>query len=264
MVTSVSFGGGVNSTAMIVLLAERDERPDFVLFADTGGEREHTYAHVAEVDAWLRAREWPGITRVSNADPDGLGHGHASLEDECLRNRTLPSLAYGNKGCSVKWKRQPMERHLAAQPGVQAAWARGERVRVLLGIDAGESHRSAQLVATEHARWTYERPLVDAGWAREECIAAIERVGLSVPRKSACWFCPAMKRREVIALARDAPNLYARAVAMERNAAATNTRCRGLGRAWSWDSVVRADAAQLKLWPDVVEADCMCHEESAQ
>lgn len=261
MITSVSFGGGVNSTAMLVLLRELGQRPDFILFADTGGEREHTYAHVREVDAWLRAAGWPGITVVSNADEAGVRHGHASLEDECLRNGTLPSLAYGNKGCSVKWKRQPMERYLAAQPAVQAAWDRGERVRVLLGIDAGEAHRSAALVDQFNVRWLYARPLVDAGWAREECVAAIGRAELRVPQKSACWFCPAMKKREVIALAREAPDLFARAVAMERAAAASNTTVRGLGRAWSWEGVVRADAAQLKLWPDVVESACVCHDE---
>ena len=38
----VSFGGGVNSTALLIGLEERDERPDYILFADTGGEKPET------------------------------------------------------------------------------------------------------------------------------------------------------------------------------------------------------------------------------
>jgi len=41
----VSFGGGTNSTAMLVGMWERGERPDAILFADTGGEKPHTYQH---------------------------------------------------------------------------------------------------------------------------------------------------------------------------------------------------------------------------
>ena len=36
----VSFGGGTNSTAMLVGMSERGIIPDAILFADTGGENE--------------------------------------------------------------------------------------------------------------------------------------------------------------------------------------------------------------------------------
>jgi argininosuccinate synthase len=38
MVSILAYGGGVNSTAMIVGMIERGERADAVVFADTGGE----------------------------------------------------------------------------------------------------------------------------------------------------------------------------------------------------------------------------------
>ena len=41
----VSYGAGTNSTAMLIGLHERGERPDLILFADTGGERPETYRH---------------------------------------------------------------------------------------------------------------------------------------------------------------------------------------------------------------------------
>lgn len=256
--TSVSFGGGLNSTALLAAMHARGERPTWILFADTGGEHAHTYEHVEHVRGWLARIGWPDITVVSNADPAGARHGHVSLEDECLRNKTLPSLAYGFKGCSVKWKRQPMERWLAAQPEAQATWGRGERVTVCIGIDAGEAHRSAALVETPHAKFAYRRPLVEWGIDRDGCEALVRQAGLQVPHKSACWFCPANKKREVLTLHREHPDLFARAVAMERNAAANNSTVRGLGRHYSWEGLARADAAQARLWPETIDSPCMC------
>jgi len=34
----VSYGGGTNSTALLVGMQERDLRPDLILFADPGGD----------------------------------------------------------------------------------------------------------------------------------------------------------------------------------------------------------------------------------
>lgn len=36
MTMMVSYGGGTNSTAMLIGMVERGERPDAILFADTG------------------------------------------------------------------------------------------------------------------------------------------------------------------------------------------------------------------------------------
>ena len=42
----VSFGGGVDSTAMLIEMKNRGIRPDVILFADTGAERPGTYIHI--------------------------------------------------------------------------------------------------------------------------------------------------------------------------------------------------------------------------
>lgn len=85
-----------------------------------------------------------------------------------------------------------------------------------------------------------------------------ERHRLPIPRKSACWFCPATRRVEVQRLAREHPELWQRAVAMERNAQENLGVVKGLGRHWSWEGVGRASRDQLELFSDAVELDCMC------
>ena len=91
--TVLSYGAGTNSTAMLVGLSERGERPDAILFADTGGERPSTYAHIAEVSAWCVANGFPEITIVRAPGK--------TLEQDCLDRNALPAIAYGFKTCSL-------------------------------------------------------------------------------------------------------------------------------------------------------------------
>lgn len=252
----VSYGGGVNSTALLAGLYERQEPVDLILFADTGGEFEQTYQTVEQVSAKCEELLGLPITVISNADREGFRH--TSLEDECINNKTLPSLAFGFKGCSAKWKRQPMDRYVKSWPPAAAALEKGFKTVRLIGIDAGEAHRSAALEDADDPRFIYRRPLIDWGWAREECVEACERVFGFTPGKSACWFCPANRKHEVIALAQRRPDLFERAVAMEKNAAENLGTVKGLGRNYSWQSLVDADNAQMKLWPEAPPLACGC------
>lgn len=122
MATVVSYGGGVNSGGLLCGMEERGERPDAILFSDTKGEREHTYRTIEAWQEWCGRVSFPPITIVGYDTSK-----HASLEQECLTNETLPSLAFGFKGCSVKWKRQPMDKWVEAWPaGCRCLGARRE------------------------------------------------------------------------------------------------------------------------------------------
>lgn len=262
--TVLNLGGGLNSTAMAIEWLARGLPLDLILFADTGGEHDETYAAIAAFDVWLRGRYGIGVTVVHNALSPGRATPapHGSLEEECYNLRSLPSKTFGMGGCSTKWKRQPMDRFLGQWPGAIDAWARGEKVTRLLGIDAGESHRSETLCAATHDRWIYRRPLVEWGIDRDGCEEIVRAAGIEPPRKSACWFCPASTKSEVLALAQDRPDLFQRAVLMERTArdAGNLDAVRGLGRHWSWERLVEADACQLRLFADPEMGDCMCND----
>ena len=53
------------------------------------------------MNEWLRAHGMPPITVVEKMDRNG---NRLTLETECLRSGTLPSIAYGFKRCSQKHK----------------------------------------------------------------------------------------------------------------------------------------------------------------
>lgn len=51
----LNFGGGVQTSAAVVLLCRGEIEADRVVMADTGGERPDTYEHVEVMDRYLRA-----------------------------------------------------------------------------------------------------------------------------------------------------------------------------------------------------------------
>jgi len=252
-VSVVAYGGGTNSTALLVGMWERGERPDLILFADTGGERPHTYSHIEAVTEWCKTVGFPGILIVRHRDKAGL---ELTLEQRCLDKQAIPSIAYGFKSCSEKHKIRPQNAYLRSWGPAIAAWKRGEPVVKLIGYDADETRRAKDF---DDKRYTPRYPLIEWDWGREECVEAIARAGLPQPGKSACFFCPSSKKREVLELAEQYPELAARAVAMEKNADLHTIK--GLGRSYSWGDLIASDQAQQKLILDnTQEIPCGCYD----
>lgn len=77
-------------------------------------------------------------------------------------------------------------------------------------------------------------PLIEWGWSRTDCVRALEAAGLPQPGKSSCFFCPSMKREEIMLLKEQHPDLYARAIAIEDNARPRLEKVKGLGRNYAW------------------------------
>lgn len=252
----VSYGGGTNSTAMLVGLHERGERPVAIIFADTGGEKPETYSHLKTMSAWCEAAGFPQIQTVRGAQPQQIKDG--SLEGECLRKSMLPSKAFGRSSCSIKWKIDP-----------QVLWLRKwiaehrptSKPIKLMGFDADEPSRAEKVTRRgEDGLAEFRFPLIEWDWGRPECVEAIKRAGLPQPGKSACFFCPSSKAHEIFWLKKNHPELAKRALGMERRAIESGKldTVRGLGRSWSW-----ADLLNQVVMPDdwiSPETDCGCYD----
>lgn len=246
----VAYGGGVNSTAMLIGMKDRGIKPDLILMSDTGAEMPETKRWLSTFAAWLRDNDMPGLEIIKNDAGEFL-----TLEERCIGRRELPSLAYGFKTCSSMYKRDPQKKYCNHWEPAKKCWAAGGKVVKYLGYDADEERRAK---IPSDKEYVYEYPLIEWGWGRDECAEAIIREGLPVPPKSSCFFCPAMKKQEVLDLKRDNPDLFARAVAMERNAETQTVA--GLGRSWSWESLGKADDEQMSLagFLDPNDEPCGC------
>lgn len=254
----LNFGGGTNSSALACEAIERGLRPPAaVFFADTGGERPRTYEHVEEFSEYLKGHGWPGVTTVRWIRVRAPYTGQfLSLEDWCLQFKSLPSLAFGRKGCSVKWKAQPVDKAVKAHPAAVASHAIGVPVIRALGYDADEPHRWNRGRDDQHFRWW--APLVEWDMGREECVEVLARHGFS-PGKSACFFCPGTKRHEILALGREEPELLRRALVIEDNADLEKDYI-GLGGTRRWYDVVN-QPDQQDLWPvDLIDTACGCYD----
>ena len=207
---------------------------DLILFADTGAEQPHTYQFIQQMNGWLLAHGMPQITVVEKVDRQGR---RLTLETECLRSGTLPSIAYGHKRCSQKHKIGPQEKFCNHHPGCREVWQSGGRVTRFIGYDAGEIKRYEHSRKFNEADKKFKNryPLIEEwGWSRDDCIRAIQAAGLPQPGKSSCFFCPSMKQPEILYLKEHYPGLYQRAIALEKNAMPNLVSVKGLGRNFAW------------------------------
>lgn len=260
----VSYGAGVDSTALLVALHRRGIRPDLILFADTGGEKPETYAYIPIMNAWLQSVGFPGITVVQYVPSRAT---YSTLEGKCLKNETLPSLAFGKHSCSLVFKVEPQDKYIARwQPAVDA-WSLGLRVRKAIGYDNGDQDcrrraKADRAVAKKRdrndrdaTRYEYVYPLQDWKIDRAECLALIAGTGLPTPLKSACFFCPASKRSEVVWLRDTHPLLFKRALDIEAGARDGKhglDTVKGLGRDFSWGDFACNDAADVVDGPETL------------
>jgi hypothetical protein len=251
----VSYGAGTNSTALLIEMINRGIPCDLITFADTGGERPETYAHIENFSKWLVDNGLPKITVVKRVRKDG---SYENLEEECLRSNTLPSIAYGYKRCSQKHKIAPQDKYCNHwQPAIDW-WKSGEKCVKYIGYDAGESHRAENAAKRDDPKYDYEYPLIKWQWEREDCLDIIKKHGITNVGKSACFFCPSSKPKEIVDLYEKYPNLLERALFIEKQANLTTIK--GLGRNYAWSEIIQMHKSQMTLPFIGFDLPCDCTE----
>lgn len=200
-----AWGAGVDSTAMIVELAERGEPPDMVLFADPGAEKGGTYAFLPVFRDWMAAR---GIaSEIVRYRPRNFKHWppYATIAENMLTNATLPSVVFNRGSCSQKWKASAQDAWTAEWEPARRCWDAGGRVVKLIGYDASlrDTQRYHHAIGCEDPRYDYRYPLREWGWDRARCERRIAEAGLPIPPKSSCFFCGSIKPDEVEELSRE-------------------------------------------------------------
>jgi len=251
----VAFGGGVDSTAMIIGLINKNLPIDLILFADTGAEKPHTYEHIKTFSYWLKEKGYPEITIVKKVRRDGTLE---TLEEECHRRNNLPSIAYGFKSCSQKHKIQPQDKFLNNWQPTIDCWGAGLKAVKYIGYDANESHRADNADKRNDPKYTNKYPLIEWDWSREDCLNIIKEARVNPPGKSACFFCPSSKKQEIVELYEKYPDLMERAIKIEEQAHLTSIK--GLGRSFSWKKIIQMHKNQEELPFTGFDLPCECTE----
>lgn len=212
----ISYGGGVQSTALIVLACTgRLGKIDAALFANVGDDSEHpaTLKYVRDVAVPWAAERGLAIHELVRTKRDGTV--------ETLRGRiTNPKMKSicapwrGENGapqvrdCTSDFKVDPITRWLKAHGATN-----DHPATVCIGISLDEIERSSNKQGRPSEIRTY--PLLDLRMTRADCAQVIRDAGLPVPPKSACYFCPYHSPRVWSEMRRDEPELFEQAAELE-------------------------------------------------
>jgi hypothetical protein len=184
----LSFGGGVNSVAILVLLAQGKIAPvDVAIFADTGCEMPETYTYIEKIVKPFCKTNNINFTTIKNQEKTLLEH--------CQKLNLIPSRQ--QRWCTDKWKTRTIRKYLLTH------YPNATKITQLIGYAHGKEKRANKCKAENP-----EYPLIKLKITRRKCKNIIRNAGLPVPVKSGCFLCPQKQVKEWIRLYKEHPNLY--------------------------------------------------------
>lgn len=189
----LSYGGGVNSTAILALIKDgKITGVECAVFADTGAEKASTYEYLDY------------ISKRSPIPIEVVKSKEGPLWDYCKERNILPMRFM--RWCTDRWKKRPI-----------SEWSKQKEItKELIGIDAGETKRAARWQNSE----MFVFPLIEKGMNRDACSALITTVGWKVPEKSGCVFCPFARPHEFAQMKIVEPERFAELCELEQKALA--------------------------------------------
>lgn len=235
---SISYGGGVQSTALLVLAAQR--RIDFPLFvfANVGddSERAATLRYVEKYAKPYAARHGIELAEVQRIRRDGTAETlHGRLTRPGSRSLPIPvrmsNGAPGTRSCTADFKikvvGKEMKRRGATagrlcathQTAPTSAACKGRKcvqpnkALIGIGISLDEIHRANARRVEPHEVIVY--PLLELGLRRIDCQRIIREAGLPVPPKSSCYFCPFHRPETWHDMRREEPDEFEKACQLE-------------------------------------------------
>ena len=189
----LSFGAGVNSVALYLLMVEQGIEFEAV-FSDTGCEWPETYHYLAMFQWWIKAN---GLRSVTVLKPDV--EGSHSLIEHCEKKEVIPSRMFN--WCSEKFKRRQLKKYMEKPAFVH------------IGFALDEAHRAK---ITSQGSFENRYLLIENEITRNGCIERIVKAGLPIPRKSGCYICFNQSPNQWKELRKQHPELYCRARNLER------------------------------------------------
>lgn len=217
-----SFGGGVQSTAVLLMHIKGIVEYDYFVFSDVGDDSENPDT-IEYMDDFI----YP-LVKEHNIPFAIVGKTRFGIPDTVYKsvmrdNRSipipvkLPSGAYGNRSCTSDFKIVPVDRWIKQNYP-------GRKVDLSIGFSTDEMRRVEKKPEGYHSahgrrKYGFEKrfvfPLVEHNMSRHDCHALIAEFGLPETPSSACWFCPFKSRQSWMELRRRRPDLYEESIKIE-------------------------------------------------
>jgi len=208
MINYISYGGGVQSTAMVLMALDGViERPDMVVFADTGSEMPGTYETVEKMGKICESYNLPFyiVMADTGAIPKGM-----KLHEWYYNRGTIPMI--GIRWCTSKFKVDPVRKFVKTKVDQTKPkpW-----MNAWLGITSDEKRRATGESQVKYQIVSY--PLLHI--SRTECIDYIARHETSLKvEKSGCFCCPYASKSHWVNLKKNHLDLFNTALELEKKA----------------------------------------------
>lgn len=192
----LSYGGGVNSSALMFYLWENKLPLDLVIFADTGEETKNTYEAVEKAKNWCKSKN---IEFVSVKSDKGR------LVDYYMKAKAVPSIM--RRDCTYKFKIQPIRKYLRLRYGKK------QQFNLYIGIALDELQRARD---SDVKYITNVYPFLTARITRKGNYEILDRYGFKAS-KSGCAGCPFMNKYGFMTLKKEDPETFDRWLKLEEN-----------------------------------------------
>lgn len=197
----LSYGGGVQSTAMIFLMIEgKLPIPDIIIHSDTGSEMPYTEDII--LDMKILVENKLGIPFEIVTAKQG------KLHEAYFEKNAVPVV--GIRSCTVNFKILPQRRRIREIVGKGNGKLLAE---CWLGITTDESKREVE----SNLKWIGNKfPLLELNYSRDDCIEINKKYNFEV-KKSGCFVCPYGGKKWFIKLYQEHPDLFDICLELEKN-----------------------------------------------
>ena len=214
---SFSFGGGVQSTAALVLQAQNKlpKSYDAFLFSNVGDDSEHpeTIEYFNKIHKPYADKHNINLIELKRIKRDGSSPSLLEHITNSKRAIDIPVHLVGggpgNRNCTVNYKVKVIHKW-QKQNGATV----DDPAVCGLGISTDEIQRARTNSGFDDQ--VLEYPLIDLKLNRNDCMNIIKDAGLPPAPRSACWFCPFHKKEEWRSLKRERRDLFDKAVKLEK------------------------------------------------
>lgn len=213
---AVSLSGGKDSTAMLLLMIEKDMPIDIVLTADTGMEFPEMYKHLEKLDEFLYQNRGIHITTLQH--PKGfewMMFEEPKTKPSTIERRLRENVPLRGNG----W------------PGIRVRWCTGQLKTHLINKKVNEL--KGQYNALHYVGIAYDEqkrckkeiyPLVEWGITEAEALKICYERGFDfgglyeIYHRASCWCCPFQRIGELRKLRKYHPELWSKMLDLDQRA----------------------------------------------
>ena len=208
MTNLVSFSGGKDSTAMLLMLIEKGVHIDEIIFCDTGKEFPDMLKHIDDVEKYIGRP----ITRLKQHKN---GFDYIFLEQKrSEKSKYKDKVGYGwpsamRRWCTTTLKKKVFDSYVKEKYG--------KEYTLFIGLAADEQKRVAR---NKDGRIKY--PLVDWGITEKQALDYCYEKGFTWNglykhfKRVSCYLCPLQRKNDWLTLKCNYPELFCDAIRLDR------------------------------------------------